>query len=120
MEGQPDVDRPAVARLARFDADQLRAIERAIAEHLGVDATYLAADGFNVSPDGDRGMSIEWRGSARIDAETFNAIVAGATAGDDSGEQRWREHLPEPAGIRARPRKFKRRRRPGDAGPFAT
>jgi hypothetical protein len=113
MEGQPDGDRPTVARLARFNADQVRAIERALADHLAIDTTYLAPDGFSVTPDGDHGLSVHWRGSAGIAAATFNDIVARATAGDESGEHRWREHLPEPAGAQARPRRFKRRRRPG-------
>jgi hypothetical protein len=120
MEGDPDVDVSGVERLPRFDADQLRAIESALADHLALDTTYLAADGFSVVPDGDHGLKVLWRGSARIDSATFTAIVATATAGDESGAKRWREHLPEPAGAPARPRRFRRRRRPGDPTVGAT
>jgi len=115
MEGEPDADLPGVERLPRFDADQLRAIESALADHLALDTTYLADDGFSVVPDGDHGLRVLWRGSARIDPATFTEIVATATAGDESGAKRWREHLPEPAGAPAGPRRFRRRRRSGDS-----
>jgi hypothetical protein len=117
MEADPDGDLAAVERLARFDADQLRAIESAIAEHLDVDTTYLADDGFSVIPDGDRALKVIWRGSARIDSATFTGIIATATAGDESGAKRWRDRLPEPAGAPARPRRFRRRNRPGGTEP---
>ena len=102
---------PAVARLARFNADQLRAIERAIAEHLAVDTTHVTLDGFSVAPESSGSMGIQWRGAARIDIATFNRIVAEATADDDTADGRWRDHLPPPHGAPARPRQFVRRKR---------
>ena len=114
MEGDPADDGPNVAWLPRFDADQLRAIESALAAHLALDTAFVDEDGFSVALDGDHGLRVLWRGSARIDPATFSAIVATATAGDQSGAKRWREHLLEPAGTPARPRRFRRRRRSGD------
>ncbi len=113
----PDADPlpPTAAHLARFNADQLRDIERAIAEHLRVDTTQVADDGFSVTPGGDGAMLIHWRGSASIDTETFHRIVDTATADDESAAQRWRDHLPEPHGAQARPRHFVKRRRRRDA-----
>jgi hypothetical protein len=112
----PEADLPATAaHLARFNADQLREIERAIAEHLRVDARQIADDGFSVTPDTGDAMRIHWRGSASIDTVTFHRIVSAATAHDESASQRWRDHLPEPNGPQSRPRRFAKRRRRRDA-----
>jgi hypothetical protein len=119
MEGQPEgEDFPdGVARLARFNADQVRAIECALAEHLAVDATHVTADGFSLTPEPSGAFGVHWRGSARIDSATFHRIVQEATADDETAAQRWREHLPEPRGALARPRHFRRRRPRRDASP---
>jgi hypothetical protein len=116
--GEEEPDSGAV-RLARFNADQLRQIERAIAEHLDVDTVHVDGDGFSVTPDAGsdgRFIVVHWRGSARLETTVFQAILAAATADDDSAAQRWQGRHPEPHGPVPRPRRFQPRRR-RDAGP---
>jgi hypothetical protein len=117
MEQPPTSDglEPDVTHLARFNADQLRSIERAIAEHLEVDTTHVTLDGFSVTRESDSAMGIQWRGAALIDMTTFHRIVREATADDESAEHRWRETLPQPNGPLARPRQYVRRKRRRDA-----
>jgi hypothetical protein len=113
MEGTPqgDIFPAHVARLARFNSEQLRDIERALAELLAVDTTYVTPDGFSVTRESDETVGIHWRGTARLDIATFNRIVNEATAGDETATDRWRDHMPEPRGALARPRHFVRRKR---------
>lgn len=108
------------AHLARFNAFQLREIERALAEHLGVSAEHVGHGGFTVMPEGERVVRISWVGSAAIDRKLFLGIVEAATGDDDSASRRWRDRLPEAQGQQARPRGVggrRRRSRPSEDSP---
>lgn len=103
-------EHPGAVHLARFNVVEVEDIERALAEHLGVDPHRVAPDGFLVVPEADDRMRITWESSALIDVAEFQALVERATGADPRSPLRPR--LPEPHGPIARPRrKFPRRSR---------
>ena len=67
-------------RLSRFNVLELRAIERALAQHLRVSVEQLDEHGFTVVPDSEHALRISWQASAAITLDDFQSIVDEVTA----------------------------------------
>ena len=101
--------------LSRFNVHELRAIERALAQHLRISIEQVAEEGFTVVPDSGRLLRVTWQGSAPIAIDDLQSIVDEATAEHPStGRQPWPGSAPVPMVTR---RVTRRRARKRDDGP---
>ena len=109
MSGRTDGDGDYLPILSRFNVHELRAIERALAQHLRVSIEQVGEEGFTVVPDSGRLLRVTWQGSAPIAIDDLQSIVDEATAEHPStGRQPWPGHAPVPMVTRK-----VTRRRPG-------
>ena len=102
-------------RLSRFNVHQLRDIEKALAQHLGVNPEHVDHDGFAVVPDSGRLLRITWRASTAISVDDFQSIVDEATVepADTGPQPRPGRPAPPPKVTRRLPRRSRRPRQPG-------
>jgi hypothetical protein len=102
-------------RLSRFNVHQLRDIEKALAQHLGVNPEHVDQDGFAVVPDSSRLLRITWRASTAISVDDFQSIVDEATVepADTGPQPRPGRPAPVPKVTRRLPRRSRRPRQPG-------
>lgn len=97
MSGLTDGDGDDLPLLSRFNVHELRAIEKALAQHLRVSIEQVAEGGFTVVPDSGRILRVTWQGSAPIAIDDLQSIVDEATAEHPStGRQPWPGHEPVP------------------------
>jgi hypothetical protein len=90
VSGRTDADGASLPLLSRFNVHELRAIERAIAQHLRVNMDHVDQDGFTVVPGSGRQLRVTWQGSAPIAIDDLQSIVDEATAEHTStGPQPW-------------------------------
>ena len=90
MSGLTDRDEKGLPFLSRFNVHELRAIERALAQHLRVSIEQVAEEGFTVVPESGGLLRVTWQGSARIAIDDLQSIIDEATAEHPStGRQPW-------------------------------
>ena len=106
---------PTTAHLSRFNAEQLDAIERAIADCLQVNSEHLAAHGFSVMRESDDSFRVTWEASAAIPITEFQLLVEAATQGYEPPSWRPLLKLPPPRGPATVSPRRGRRSRPRDA-----
>jgi hypothetical protein len=106
---------PAAAHLSRFNAEQLAAIELAIAECLQVNSEHLAAHGFSVMRETDDSFRVTWEASAAIPIAEFQLLVEAATQGHEPTSWRPLLKLPPPRGPATDSPRRRRRSRRRDA-----
>ena len=101
--------------LSRFNVYQLRDIEKALAQRLGVNLEHLDQDGFVVVPESGRRLRISWRASAPITVEDFRAIIDEAAVEPASTGRQPRPGRPAPAPKVTRRAARRGRRERGEA-----
>jgi hypothetical protein len=112
---------PVTAHLSRFNAEQLAAIERAIAKCLQVNSEHLAAHGFSVMRESDDSFRVTWEASAAIPITEFQLLVEAATQGYEPTSWRPLLKLPPPHGpAEVSPRRPRRSRRRDPISPAAS
>lgn len=109
MSRATDADGEDLPLLSRFNVHELRAIERALAQHLRVNIEQVDQQGFTVVPEAGRLLRVTWQGSAPIAIDDLQSIIDEATAEHVStGPQPWPGR---PAAVPMVTRKVTRRRR---------
>jgi hypothetical protein len=114
VSGQTDRDEEGLPFLSRFNVHELRAIERALAQHLRVSIDQVADEGFTVVPESGGLLRVTWQGSAPIAVDDLQSIIDEATAEHPStGRQPWPGRAPVPTLTRRLTRRQPRKQDDG-------